>query len=142
MVTPSDPVSSPPSPNKGRILIVEDNYIIAASLQERLEAWGYDISGTAGSVEEALRKAVQLRPDLVLMDIRLHGELDGIEAAEFLWDHLRIPVIYVTGHSDDGTLERAKATVPFGYILKPVKGPELDVAIATALNHLQQNERD
>ena len=122
------------------ILIVEDEYVIAANLQENLEALGYHVLDIACSASEAVEKAAALRPDLVLMDIRLQGERDGIQAAEQIWGRLQIPVIYVTGHSDKSTVERAKVTFPFGYILKPVKGKELYVAIETALNRHEREQ--
>lgn len=138
-------VINPTSSNVARhqtvhILIVEDEYIIAANLQENLEALGYGVSDIASLAEEAIEKAVELRPDLVLMDIRLQSEMDGIQAAEQIWNMLQIPVIYVTGHSDMSTLERAKATFPFGYILKPVREKELYVAIETALNRYEREQ--
>ncbi|MBE9181697.1 response regulator [Oculatella sp. LEGE 06141] len=123
-----------------RILIVEDEYIIAATLQENLEALGYSVLDIACVAEEAIAKARALQPDLVLMDIRLQGQMDGIHAAEHIWNQLQIPVIYVTGHSDRSTLERAKETFPFGYILKPVKEKELYVAIETALNRHEREQ--
>lgn len=123
-----------------QILVVEDEYIIAANLQENLESLGYGVSDIVSSAAEAIEKAIELRPDLVLMDIQLQGEMDGIRAAEKIWNWLQIPVIYVTGHSDKSTLERAKVTFPFGYILKPVKGKELYVAIETALNRYEREQ--
>ncbi|MEB3359726.1 MAG: ATP-binding protein [Synechococcales bacterium] len=132
---------SPPSTESSklvRILIVEDEYIIAANLRENLESLGYDILDIAISAEEAMSKATELCPDLVLMDIRLQGEADGIYAAEQIWGQLAIPVIYLTGHSDKSTLERAKVTFPFGYLLKPVREKELYVAIETALNRYER----
>lgn len=128
------------SPQTIHLLIVEDEYILAANLQENLEALGYRVLDIAGSAEEAIEKATILEPDLVLMDIWLQGERDGIHAAEHIWSSLQIPVIYVTGHSDTGTLERAKVTFPFGYILKPVKEKELYVAIETALNRYEREQ--
>jgi PAS domain S-box-containing protein len=123
-----------------QILIVEDEYIIAANLQENLESLGYSVLDIESSAEDAVKKAISLRPDLVLMDIRLQGAMDGIQAAEQIWNCLQIPVIYVTGHSDTNTLERAKVTFPFGYILKPVKAKELYVAIETALSRYEREQ--
>lgn len=123
-----------------QILIVEDEYVIAANLHENLETLGYGVADIASSAMEAVEKAVELRPDLVLMDIQLQGEIDGIQAAEQIWNQLQIPVIYVTGHSDKSTLDRAKVTFPFGYILKPVKGKELYVAIETALSRYKRDQ--
>ena len=123
-----------------QILVVEDERIIALNLKENLESLGYSVVGIAASGQQAIEKATQLRPDLVLMDIRLRGDMDGIQAAEQIWESLSIPVIYVTGHSDQSTLERAKITAPFGYVLKPVKEKELSVAISIALQRYEREQ--
>ncbi|QLE58330.1 response regulator [Nostoc sp. TCL26-01] len=123
-----------------QVLIVEDEYILALNLQESLESLGYTVLDTADSGEIAITKAMELRPDLILMDIRLRGEIDGIQAAEQIWNCLQIPVIYLTGHSDKSTVERATMTFPFGYILKPVREQELYVAIQTALNRYEREQ--
>lgn len=125
---------------KIQILVVEDEKIIAINLKESLESLGYIVPGIAVSGEQAIEKSIAFHPDLVLMDIRLKGEMDGIEAADCIWEQLQIPVIYVTGHSDQGTLERAKITAPFGYILKPVKDRELYVTIETALQRYEREQ--
>jgi PAS domain S-box-containing protein len=126
--------------NNIQILIVEDEYILALNLQESLEALGYMVIDTVDSGEAAIEKATELHPNLILMDIRLRGEMDGIQAAEQIWNNLQIPVIYLTGHSDKSTVERATLTLPFGYILKPVREQELYVAIQTALNRYEREQ--
>ncbi|MBD2503328.1 hybrid sensor histidine kinase/response regulator [Anabaena azotica] len=123
-----------------RVLIVEDEYILAINLQESLELLGYTVVDIADSAELAIEKSTQLLPNLILMDIRLRGEKDGIQAAEQIWHNLQIPIIYVTGHSDQSTVERATLTFPFGYILKPVREQELYVAIQTALNRYEREQ--
>ncbi len=123
-----------------KILVVEDEYILAINLQESLESLGYIVLDIADSAEGAITRATKLRPNLILMDIRLRGEMDGIQAAEQIWHNLQIPVIYVTGHSDKSTVERATLTFPFGYILKPIKEQELYVAIQTALNRYDREQ--
>lgn len=134
-----------------KVLLVEDEFILAINLQESLETLGYSVLDIADSAELAIEKATELSPDLILMDIRLRGGMDGIQAAEYIWNHLQIPVIYVTGHSDTSTLDRAMLTSPFGYILKPIKDQELYLTIQTALkryereqflNHVLQNLGD
>jgi PAS domain S-box-containing protein len=125
---------------KIQILVVEDERIIALNLQESLLSLGYGVVAIVASGEQAIEKSMQLRPDLVLMDIRLKGDMDGIEAARQIWECFSIPVIYVTGHSDRATLERAKITAPFGYILKPVKEQELSVTIETALRRYEREQ--
>lgn len=121
-----------------RILVVEDEYILAMNLQETLELLGYTVSDIADSAETAIEKAAELLPNLVLMDIQLKGEMDGIHAAELIWNRFQIPIVYITGHSDKSTVDRAKLTFAFGYILKPIKEQQLYVAIQTALNCYQR----
>ncbi|WP_445632896.1 histidine kinase [Nostoc sp. DSM 114161] len=123
-----------------RVLIVEDEYILAINLQESLESLGYIVLDIADSAEGAIARATKLRPNLILMDIRLRSGMDGIEAAGQIWRDLQIPTIYVTGHSDKSTVERATLTSPFGYILKPIKEQELYVAIQTALNRYNREQ--
>ncbi len=124
---PQDPAK------KIKILVVEDERIVARDLQFRLTSLGYQVSGRAASKQEALLSAQQDRPDLVLMDIRLNGIPDGIDAARRLRAEHNLPVIYITGHSDDATLSQARTTEPFGYILKPFENRELVAAIETAI---------
>src|SRR5438105_750990 len=114
--------------NKAQILIVEDQVLIAREIQERLQSLGYHVLQSTPSGEQALLLAQELKPDIVLMDIRLEGPMDGIEAATQL-GAFAIPVVYLTAHSDAATLQRAKATEPFGYILKPFETRELEIVI-------------
>ncbi|BBD60908.1 two-component hybrid sensor and regulator [Nostoc sp. HK-01] len=126
--------------NTVQVLIVEDEYILALNLQESLESLGYIVVDIADTAATAIAKATALRPTLILMDIRLQGEADGIQAAEKIWHDLQIPIIYVTGHSDQSTVERATLTFPFGYILKPIREQELYVSIQTALNRYEREQ--
>jgi len=119
--------------NKLRILVVEDERIVARDLQVRLANLGYEVNEITSSKADALRSASRNRPDLVLMDIRLNGVAEGIEAARELKDDFNLPVIYLTGHSDSATLNQARLTEPFGYILKPFENRELVAAIETAV---------
>jgi diguanylate cyclase (GGDEF)-like protein/PAS domain S-box-containing protein len=118
---------------KVRILVVEDERIVSMDIQRRLKGLGYDVVAAAVSGEEAIQKADTHHPDLVLMDIMLDGELDGIAAAEVIRGRLSIPVIYLTAYADTCTLQRAKVTEPFGYILKPFEERELHGHIEIAL---------
>jgi PAS domain S-box-containing protein len=116
-----------------RIFVVEDESIVALNLQNRLKNLGYDIAGTAASGEDAIAKCEESRPDLVLMDIMLKGEMDGIAAADQIRNKLRIPVVYLTAYADNVTLDRARITEPFGYILKPFEIKEIRTTVEIAL---------
>lgn len=118
---------------KSRIMVVEDEGIVAMDIKNTLKSLGYDVVAVAASGEEAIEKATETRPDLALMDIRLKGDMDGVEAAEKLNDRFDIPVVYLTAYSDEHTLHRAKVTEPFGYILKPFEKRELYTAVEMAL---------
>ena len=120
-------------PGKPRIMIVEDEIIIAVDLKVHLSQIGYEICALVNSGENAIEAAGSLSPDLVLMDIVLVGEMDGIEAAEAIRSSYNIPVIFLTSHADEGRLQRAKQTLPFGYVLKPFRTGELRIAIEMAL---------
>lgn len=125
--------------HSARILVVEDERIVAMSLRRQLQALGYKAVGEASSGEEAVQKTEELRPDLVLMDIRLEGEMDGVQAAAMIRERFHIPVVYLTAYSNKDIVERAKLTEPFGYILKPFEERELHVAIEMALHkHLME----
>jgi PAS domain S-box-containing protein len=127
----------PSGSSVAQILIVEDERVIARDIRDCLENLGYSVVAIASSAAEAMEKAAKMHPDLILMDIRLKGEVDGIQAAEQIWSRFQIPFIYATGYSDKPTLERARATAPFGYILKPIEERELFVAIETALQRFR-----
>jgi PAS domain S-box-containing protein/putative nucleotidyltransferase with HDIG domain len=116
-----------------KILVVEDEGLVAKSIQNMLTHLGYDAVGTASSGKRAVQKAKELRPDLILMDIKLRGEMDGIEAADKIRESLNIPVVYLTAYADKKTLQRAKVTEPFGYLLKPFEERDLHSTIETAL---------
>ena len=131
-----------------RILVVEDEGIVARDLQDTLERLGYAVPAVASSGEEAVEKAAETHPDLVLMDIVLKGAMDGVEAADQIRSHFDIPVVYLTANSDEDILERAKITEPFGYILKPFQDRELHATVAMALHRykaekaLQKSEEE
>ncbi|MEH1965874.1 hybrid sensor histidine kinase/response regulator [Nostoc sp.] len=118
---------------KAKILVVEDEAIVAKDLQYRLNKFGYTVPSIASSGEEAINIAIEISPDLVLMDIKLKGSMDGIEAAQEIYKRLDIPVIYLTAYADEKTLQRAKITEPFGYLLKPFKERELQINIEITL---------
>jgi two-component system, cell cycle sensor histidine kinase and response regulator CckA len=114
---------------KPAVLIVEDERIIARDMQQLLAELGYDPFAIASNSEEALTRVSERLPDVVLMDIRLKGEIDGISTAELLRSRFDVPVIYLTAHADDTTVERAKNSEPYGYLIKPVDAARLRSAI-------------
>ena len=126
---------------KAKILIVEDERIIAQGVGETLKGLGYGISGIASSGAEAIQKAINLSPDLVLMDIVLKGEMDGIEAAEQIRTRLDIPSIFMTAYDDETVLKRAKVTEPYGYLLKPFEERGLHANIQMALYKHQMEKK-
>ena len=116
-----------------RVMIVEDERIVAFDMQQRLTSLGYDVSAVATTCEEALRAFRNRQPDCVLMDIRIAGDKDGIETAEQLSSISPVPVVYVTAHSEDSTLDRARKSRPYGYLLKPFTERELHATIQMAI---------
>ena len=130
-----------------RVLIVEDETIVALDIQDRLTELGYQVTGVADRGDAALALAATTGPKLVLMDIQLKGAMDGIATADEIRKRFRIPVIYMTAFSDDNTLQRAKITEPFGYIIKPFEDREIQSTIEMALykhgaeERLRQSER-
>ncbi len=123
------------------ILIVEDEVVVAMELQEALKTMGYQVSAIVSSGEEAISRVDKTPPDLILMDIKLHGELDGIETAERIRERHDIPVIYLTAYADEHALTRAKVTEPFGYLIKPTSERELRTTIEVSLYRHQQEKK-
>jgi PAS domain S-box-containing protein len=119
---------------KADILIVEDEALVAADLGDRLREMGYNVTGEIASGEEALEKMPHLRPDLILMDIVLDGEMDGIEAARQVRSRWDTPVVFLTAHADNNTLRRARLAEPFGYVIKPFAEAELHATVEMALH--------
>lgn len=118
---------------QAKILVVEDEIIVARTIASQLEDVGYTVVGVASSGSVAINKAKLLQPDLVLMDVMLKGEMDGITAASQICSQRDIPVVFLTAYTDDNTLQRAKNTLPLGYIVKPFSPGELRVAVELAL---------
>jgi len=118
--------------NKIRILIVEDENLVARDIANMALTQGYDVCGLASDGDQALEMAAELEPDIILMDVIIKGSIDGISVAKKIWDTYRIPIIYVTSYADEQTLKRAKITEAFGYILKPFDERELRIAIEMA----------
>src|SRR3989304_10561163 len=124
-----------------RIMIVEDERIVARKIHKSLEKLGYDVCALAPTGEEAVQKAGETRPDLILMDIVLKGTMDGIEASEQIRRLFNIPVVYLTAYANEKVFQRAKITEPYGYILKPFEDKELYIAIEIALHRNQSDAR-
>jgi DNA-binding LytR/AlgR family response regulator len=119
-----------------KLLIVEDDMIIAADTALQLSKLGYDVSGIVPRGEEAIRQVETDRPDLILLDISLKGPLDGIETAHAIRQRWNIPIIYVTANTDEATFTRAKETRPYAFISKPIRSIELQRAIELTINRL------
>ncbi|MGC1135549.1 MAG: response regulator, partial [Nitrososphaeraceae archaeon] len=110
---------------KINILVVEDERIVALDIRRMLKSSGYNVSAIVASGEEAVKQADETHPDLVLMDIKLHGDMEGLGAAEQIHARFSIPVIFLTAYADETTVQRAKITSPYGYIIKPFE--EIDL---------------
>ena len=125
--------------NAPRVMVVEDERIVALNLCRTLNRLGYNAATVVSSGEEALRSIGESKPDVVLMDIHIEGEIDGIETAARIPEDMMLPVIYLTAYSEDATLERARLTRPYGYLVKPFSERELHATITMAL---QRRESD
>ena len=115
------------------LMVVEDEFIIAADLKDRVDRMGYRVSVQTDSGEDALRQIEGHSFDLILMDIVLNGRMDGIEAARAIREHSAIPIVFLTAYGSESIIEKAKLAEPFGYILKPFSDKELRAVIETAL---------
>ncbi|MFW5734496.1 MAG: HD domain-containing phosphohydrolase [Oceanidesulfovibrio sp.] len=126
---------------KSTVLIVEDETIVSLDIERRLRFMGYEVLPPVASGEEAVSTAASNNPDIILMDIMLSGEMDGIQAASAIRNRQRVPIIYLTAYADEETLERAQVTEPFGYIIKPFEDRELKTCIQMALYKHTMEER-
>jgi PAS domain S-box-containing protein len=130
-----------------RILVVEDDRVVARDIQQQLSRIGHVVAGTTASGKDVLPLALKTQPDLVLMDIRLEGDIDGIEAAQQIREKCHIPVVFLTAYADDETVQRATLAEPFGYLLKPFEDQQLRTVIEMALykhaaeRRLRESER-
>ena len=120
-----------------RILLVEDEAIVARDLTERLQGLGYEVMGTAASGSEALALAESTRPTLVFMDIKIQGPMDGVETAHRLSSRMDVPIVFLTAQMDTGTIQRAKQARPYGYLIKPLEERELITTIEMAVSRHQ-----
>ncbi|NJO40088.1 MAG: hybrid sensor histidine kinase/response regulator [Cyanobacteria bacterium CRU_2_1] len=117
-----------------RVLVVEDEKVIAWHIEQTLERLGHTVVASLVSGAKAIQIAEETKPDLVLMDVRLKGGIDGITAAEQIYARFDIPIVYLTAHTDDTTLERAKHSAPFGYLVKPLREHDLQTTIEIILH--------
>jgi two-component system, cell cycle sensor histidine kinase and response regulator CckA len=118
-----------------KVLIVEDEPIIARAIQLKLVDSGFDVTGTARSAADAFERIEEIAPDLILMDIQIEGGIDGVEAAHIIREKYALPVIFLTAHADDTTLQRAELTEPFGYIVKPLGNANVKATAMMALHN-------
>jgi PAS domain S-box-containing protein len=125
----------------GNVLIVEDEPVNAAVIEHQLKKLGYSVAGIATSGEEAIELAQSTKPDVVLMDIHLEGQFDGVEAAVAIRKKSGVPVVYLTGNSDEETIERARTTEAFGYLHKPFQEREVHSTLQLALHKAEMEIR-
>jgi PAS domain S-box-containing protein len=127
---------------KAKLLIVEDEPVVALDLQQEVEQLGCEVVGLAESADEALVAAELCRPDLALMDVRIVGSMDGIQTARLLRTAYQVPVIFLTSYSDDATITRAAREMPYGYLTKPFKSRELKASLRVALQKASADAKD
>ena len=126
---------------KAKILVVEDEAIVAVDIRNRLRNLGHTVSALTASGPEAIDRTGELHPDLVLMDIQLRGRMDGVDAADHIRHRFHVPVVYLTANSDENTLQRAKLSEPFGYLSKPFAERELETTIEMALHRHRMEKK-
>jgi DNA-binding response OmpR family regulator len=123
------------------VVIVEDETIIAMGIQQCLQEFGYIVDEVASTTEEAILYVEKYQPNIVLMDIKLKGSPDGTEVVEVIQQKYKVPVIYLTSHSDDETLQRAQATKPYGYIVKPIDENQLNISIKMVMSRIKDEQK-
>jgi CheY-like chemotaxis protein len=126
---------------KESIMLVEDELITALDIQRMLEKVGYRVSATISSGEEAVLKVKELKPDLIIMDIFLSDDMDGIEATDLIMSQCDVPVIFLTANADSTTIKRADKIKHYGYLIKPIRQSDLDSIISTALQRHELEAR-
>ena len=126
---------------KTKILIVEDEMILASDVKYQLEELGYNVVGIVNNGKDAIKLTLETDPDVILMDIVIKGDIDGIETAQQINKLYNIPIIYTTAYFDEEILERAKKTEPYGYIIKPYQEGQIHTAILMAIHRHQQDQK-
>lgn len=135
VVLANEPLCPEPSgSSRARVLIVEGERIVAMNLAKRLRELGYKVTGSSSAAEEVVETVRRTMPDLVLMDIQLKGEMQGTKAARMLWERFQLSVVYPTAHADEKTLDDAKLSMPYGYLVKPFHPERIHAAIQLALD--------
>ena len=124
-----------------KVLIVEDEKVVALDLKRRLSKLGYSVIGTASNADKVIELLKESLPDVILMDIHIQGDKDGIELAEIINANYSLPIIYLTAYSEEATLDRARSTRPYGYLLKPFSERELHVAIQVSMERFESDEK-
>jgi PAS domain S-box-containing protein len=124
-----------------RVLVVEDEMLTAKAIRDVLTHSGCEVVDTVDTGQGAIAVAASARPDLVLMDVQLNGEMDGVQAAELIYERLQIPVVYLTAHSDHSTLQRARGTATFGCVLKPFRIQNLLATMEVAVHRFRTEQR-
>ena len=125
-----------------KILVAEDENIVALNIKKTLESIGYKVTAVVNNGEDAVKQAEKNKPDLILMDIMLKGLTDGIEAAEIISQKFNIPIVFLTALSDEKTIDRAAFTKPYGYLLKPFTTQEMHTAVENALINFEENVKN
>ena len=120
-----------------KILIVEDETLLALGMEYTLHEYGYCVCAISSTANDAVAQAKKLKPDLILMDIKLKGKETGIDAANQIWNECKIPIVFLTSYSDDQTVQQAVESEPYGYLIKPCRDEELKVTIETAFKKHQ-----
>ncbi|MFT7543608.1 MAG: DNA-binding LytR/AlgR family response regulator [Gammaproteobacteria bacterium] len=125
---------------KANVLVIEDEKIVSIDIQQSLKKLGYNVVGAGDTGEKAIELALSLRPDVILMDIMLKGDMTGIEAAAAIKKEIQVPIVYLTAYTDESTLAKAKLTEPNGYIIKPFKEVDISTTIEMALYKHKKDE--
>jgi len=131
-------VTLPPAQQKGRVMIVEDEWLLASELERQIKDLGHNVVGVVPSGEEALATVERGAPDVVIMDVRLAGEMKGTEAAQNIWERFHVPIVFLTARSDQETLSAAQASMPYAFLPKPHNAAQLHSAVQLALVRRQR----
>lgn len=124
-----------------KIFVVEDELIVSLDIQQRIDYLGHEVAGSADNGDTAIKMVLETKPDLILMDINIKGKIDGIETSRLILQKYFVPIVYLTAYSDKATIERAKITSPYGYIVKPIEERDLNIAIEISLTKFEMEQK-